>query len=98
MATRIVIIEEVSETLSTNGEKDDICFQYCEYQYDDGGSDFYYRFIRRGPDGKYKAQRGQCGIPDLNIALRLVIKMIKIRVKPIKSAIDKLDDLLKIFA
>jgi hypothetical protein len=98
MATRIVIIDEVAETLTTNGEKDDICFQYCEYQYDDGGSDFYYRFIRKGPDGKYKAQRGQCGIPDLSITLRLVIKMMKIKVKLVKTVTDKLDDLLKIFS
>lgn len=76
MATRVIKIEEVSEVMS---DGDTLCFQYTEYQYDDGGSDNYYRFIRKSPEGNYKAQRGQAGIIDLNMAERLIKAMKKIR-------------------
>lgn len=78
MATRIIRTLEVSEQLKrSEGEVDTLCLQQCIYQYDNGDSDEYFRFIRRGPDGKYKAQRGQAGIPDLYIIDRLVLMMKK---------------------
>lgn len=74
MATRIVSTREVSEKLEGD-EIDTLCLQKCIYQYPDGSTDEYFRFIRRGPDGKYRAQRGQAGIPDLLIIERLVLEM-----------------------
>lgn len=49
------------------GEKGDwnLCFQWCEYKYDDGSSQFGYRFIWRRPDGTLQAARGQARIPSL---------------------------------
>ena len=76
MAARIVKIDEVSEKM-TDG--DTLCFQYAEYQYGDGGSDYYYRFIRKDSEGRYKSHRGQAGIPDTTIITRLMEDMEKIR-------------------
>lgn len=76
MATRVIVIDEVSEKM-TDG--DELCLQYAEYQYADGGSDNYFRFIRKDPNGHYKAQRGQAGFTDLSIIERLVKQMKKKR-------------------
>jgi len=40
-----------------------LCFQWCEYKYDDNSSEFGYRFIWRRPDGSLQAARGQARIP-----------------------------------
>jgi hypothetical protein len=56
------IIKEV-----INGNKGEwrLCFQWCEYNYDDGDSQLGYRFIWRRPDGALQAARGQARIPSL---------------------------------
>lgn len=53
------IIEEV-----TNGEPNNwrLCFQWCEYIYDDDEPEFGYRFIWRRPNGHLQAARGQARI------------------------------------
>lgn len=49
----------------TNAEPGDwrLCFQWCEYVYDDGSTENGYRFIWRRPDGSLQAARGQARIP-----------------------------------
>jgi len=42
-----------------------LCFQLCEYVYDNGTSEQGYRFIWRRPNGNLQAARGQARIPDL---------------------------------
>lgn len=42
-----------------------LCFQLCEYYYDDGSSETGYRFIWRRPDGSLQAARGQARLPNL---------------------------------
>lgn len=69
--TSVVPIKEVSTQLS---EDEELVFQRALYRYAGGGSDQYYRFMRR-KNGKLMAQRGQCGIPDLKIAQTLIKKM-----------------------
>lgn len=48
-----------------------LCFQYCEYQYGDGSSQYGYRFIWRRPNGNLQAARGQARIPSLADILEL---------------------------
>lgn len=49
-----------------------LCFQWCEYQYDDGTSQKGYRFIWRRPNGHLQAGRAQCRLPSIAIAMELV--------------------------
>ena len=57
------IIKEVSNGKAGNWK---LCFQWCEYIYDDGSdNEFGYRFIWRRPDGTLQAARGQARIPSL---------------------------------
>lgn len=43
-----------------------LCFQWCEYIYDDGSSEYGYRFIWRRPNNHLQAARGQARIPTFN--------------------------------
>jgi len=58
------------------GEKGywNLCFQWCEYKYDDGGSEKGYRFIWRRPDGSLQAARGQARIPSFAEMNELITK------------------------
>lgn len=69
--TSVVPIKEVSAKLSDDEE---LVFQLALYRYAGGGSNQYYRFMRR-KNGRLLAQRGQCGIPDLNVAMNLIKEM-----------------------
>jgi hypothetical protein len=53
---QVEIHEEWAKRLPDN---DMLCLQRVTYHYPNGGNDAGYRFIRRGPDWKMKAQRGQ---------------------------------------
>jgi len=67
----VVPLTEVSIELD-NGEE--LAFQYALYRYSDGTSERLYRFIRK-KEGKLKAQRGQAGIPNLQVARLLINEM-----------------------
>ncbi|QIY83003.1 hypothetical protein HER18_05350 [Chryseobacterium sp. NEB161] len=54
------IIREVSNGVSGDWR---LCFQWCEYNYDDGSAENGYRFIWRRPDNTLQAARGQARIP-----------------------------------
>lgn len=58
---KVDVIHEVE--LGSEGEWR-LCFQWGKYRYDDGGSDFGYRFIWKDSGGNQKPQRGQARIPD----------------------------------
>jgi hypothetical protein len=60
---RVRIINEVTKDAPNNWQ---LFFQWCEYFYDDGNTEFGYRFIWRRPDGSLQAARGQARIPDVN--------------------------------
>lgn len=68
----VKIINEVSKSIGNDGWK--LCFQWCEYVYEDGGLEKGYRFIWRRPDGSLQAARGQARIPSAGIALELMSK------------------------
>lgn len=78
-STRVTTLVEVSKKLK-GGET--LCLQQAIYDYGDGTKDLAFRFIKRGGDGKLKAQRGQAGIPDLDIAEGLIAEM---RTKMLKT-------------
>ena len=59
----------------TNGNMGEwrLCFQWCEYFYDDSDeTEFGYRFIWRKPNGHLQPARGQARIPSESDLLRLV--------------------------
>lgn len=65
---RVQVINEVND-----GEPGDwvLCFQWCNYIFDNGTIDKGYRFIWRRPDGSMQPARGQARIPSLAEAERL---------------------------
>jgi len=58
---RVQVIRQVRQ-----GEQGDwnLCFQWCQFNYDDGTSQRGYRFIWRRENGNLQAARGQARIPD----------------------------------
>ncbi len=64
------IIKEVQSGEDGNWK---LCFQWCEYVYDDGeDNQFGYRFIWRRPDGSLQAARGQARIPSFHAMNELI--------------------------
>jgi len=49
-----------------------LCFQWCQYNYDDGSNEHGYRIIWRRPNGNLQAARGQARIPSINILQQLI--------------------------
>lgn len=43
-----------------------LCFQYCQYFYDDNTLEEGYRFIWRKPNGNLQPARGQARIPEIS--------------------------------
>lgn len=72
---RVTPLYEVAKKLRNSD--DEMVLQYCRYNYGTGcTSELLFRFIRRGPNGNLKAQRGQAGIPDLKTVKELTDKLI----------------------
>ncbi|HAQ86922.1 hypothetical protein [Aeromonas caviae] len=44
-----------------------LCFQWCAYNYSDGGQQKGYRFIWRRPDGTLQGARGQARLPTMDL-------------------------------
>jgi hypothetical protein len=61
MKSNIKIIKEVPKKLKINNWN--LCFQWCQYFYDNGTNEYGYRFIWRDENNKLKPQRGQARIP-----------------------------------
>ncbi|MDE1240537.1 hypothetical protein [Vibrio aestuarianus] len=49
-----------------------LCFQWCSYNYADGGQESGYRFIWKTPAGKLQAARGQARIPNIALAQEML--------------------------
>lgn len=67
---KVKILNEVS-TENTNDWN--LCFQKCEYIYDDNSTEIGFRFIWRKPNNRLQPARGQARIPDeetLNLLLK----------------------------
>ena len=67
MPNRVQVIEEarLDDTETT------LCLQWCQYVYEDGTSEYGYRFIWRR-DGRLLPSRGQARIPSLAALEKLV--------------------------
>ena len=68
MPNRVQVIEEAR---LDEKEETTLCFQWCQYVYDDGTSEHGYRFIWRN-EGRQMAHRGQARIPSISDLERLV--------------------------
>jgi hypothetical protein len=71
MPTRVQVINEVCDPSA--GEWS-LCFQWCQYVYEDGTHQHGYRFIWRRPDGSLQPARGQARIPSISKLEELVAK------------------------
>lgn len=66
--TRVTVLKEVSKPVDFG---DLLCFQEVVYVYPDLTADHGYRFIRKGSDGKLRAQRGQANVVTPELAIEL---------------------------
>lgn len=83
--TRVTVHFEVTKDLA-DGEV--LCLQKCTYNYDVGGTDDRFRFIRRDKTGKLKAQRGQAGA-DLKDFKDVMTAMEMVMLLPMKDFLTK---------
>ena len=68
-------VQVINETCTDYGEDEwNLCFQWCQYIYEDGTNEHGYRFIWRRPDGTLQPARGQARIPSIEILEKLVKK------------------------
>ena len=70
MPTRVQIIHEVPRSMEDN--QPTLCFQWCQYVYEDGTSEHGYRFIWRFRNGNLQPARGQARIPSIEKLEELV--------------------------
>lgn len=71
---RVEVEKEVTKLIGNAGWE--LCFQWCEYIFDNGNSEKGYRFIWKKPDGCLQAARGQARIPSVGVAMELISKAI----------------------
>lgn len=66
---RVRVIKEIK-----SGHPDDwrLCFQWCQYLFDDGGSEYGFRFIWRKENGHLQGARGQARIPSVKVIERFL--------------------------
>lgn len=65
----VTILHETKQSMDSEWS---LCFQHCQYHYDNGGVQEGYRFIWRRPDGTLQAARGQARLPSVSIILKLI--------------------------
>lgn len=66
-------IQVINETCTDYGEREwNLCFQWCQYVYEDGSNEHGYRFIWRRPDRSLQPARGQARIPSVSVLEELV--------------------------
>ena len=63
MPTRVQVIHEVPQV--EEYDQPTLCFQWCQYVYEDGTSEHGYRFIWRRRNGNLQPARGQARIPSV---------------------------------
>ena len=58
----------IKEAVRGNPDEWKICFQWCQYLYDEGGSEYGFRFIWRRPKSNHlQGARGQARIPSVKV-------------------------------
>ncbi|MGD9638862.1 MAG: hypothetical protein AB7U85_07365 [Alphaproteobacteria bacterium] len=67
-------VQVIKETIESFNKKNDwrLCFQWCQYVYEDGGSEYGYRFIWRTPENKLQPARGQARLPSVETIQKLI--------------------------
>lgn len=71
---RVQVVQEVIDGDLEDKTSWKLCFQWCNYIYDDGSLEQGYRFIWRRPDGSLQPARGQARIPSISSAEKLMQK------------------------
>jgi len=71
---RVQIVKEVMDGDSKDKKFPKLCFQWCNYIYDDGSIESGYRFIWRRGAGTLQPARGQARIPSIALAEKLIKK------------------------
>ena len=71
---RVQVIKEVKTGDPLETGQWELCYQWCLWVYDDGGSQNGFRFIWRRDDGSLQPARGQARIPSADLALELIKK------------------------
>lgn len=69
---RVQVVQEVVDGDGNSDSSWRLCFQWCNYVYDDGSIEQGYRFIWRRPDGSLQPARGQARIPSIAVARDLM--------------------------
>jgi len=69
---RVQVIKEVKTGDPLKTEQWELCYQWCLWVYDDGGSQNGFRFIWRRPDNSLQPARGQARIPSASLAIELI--------------------------
>ena len=70
MATRVQVIHETATGQNTG--QWELSFQWCQYVYDDGSSEYGYRFIWRRDNGSLQPARGQARLPSIQVIEDLI--------------------------
>lgn len=74
-AGAVARVDVLREVRSNNAGEWQICLQWGRYRYDEGHSEYGYRFVYRRPeDGSIQAARGQARIPSFGQAQELMAK------------------------
>ena len=69
---RVQVVNEVSTGDAKESGAWELCFQWCNYIYDDGSLEQGYRFIWRKPGGDLQPARGQARLPSIKEAMSLM--------------------------
>jgi len=69
---RVQVVKEVSTGDAKKTNKWELCFQWCNYIFDDGSLEQGYRFIWRKPGGALQPARGQARLPSIEQATSLM--------------------------
>lgn len=64
----------IKEVKSKDPQAKNLFFQWCQYLYDDGSSEYGFRFIWRRDDNSLQGARGQARIPSVKIIKELIDK------------------------
>ena len=62
----------LNEVITGENNQWRLCFQWCEFNYDNGEMERGYRFIWRRPDGTLQPARGQARIPSAEDLFALI--------------------------
>lgn len=70
-------VRVIKEATCTDPRATSLCFQWCQYLYDDGSSEYGFRFVWRGENGNILPLRGQARIPSMKVIEGFIKQAVK---------------------